>query len=131
MIEPLPLAYTTFASFSSWLRNLRNVSPFLIREPLAATAYGSDALTEGALSDTYGGNATTRDTIYNANKNVLSPLYGPYDSGTRFGFDDYGTDVYCFGSVDAVADSRGGVGTEDNIGSCSVDNTGGALCYDY
>ena len=86
---------------------------------------------EGALSDTYGGNSTTRTAIYNANYSLLNTLYGPYDSGTGFGCDDYGSYVLCGGSVGANANSDGHVTSDGDDWFCLVRREGDAHCLGY
>lgn len=87
---------------------------------------------EGALSDEYGGNSTTRSTIFNENKTFLNTLYGPYDnnSGNEQGCseDVYDGTLFCYGSVSTSQNPNSNVSVEDNSGACSVYYYGSASC---
>ncbi len=95
--------------------NTNNVTPFCI---------------EGALSDDYGGNSTTRETIYNSNYSVLNTLYGNDDDDESY-CDVNGTIIVCSGSVGADAFSDGLVSTDYNAAPCEVHYDGNAYCFIY
>ena len=90
---------------------------------------GTPFCIEGALSDAYGGDSTTRAAIYTANSDILYPIYGTYDSETELGCATDGSNIYCFGSVNAEVtyDGRTKVYLDDFL-SCVAHYSGTAGC---
>ena len=77
---------------------------------------------EGALDDYYGGNSTTRASIFTANVGVLNTAF-PSCNAT-----DTGSYVGCTGSVDGYAISSGDVNVNGDNGSPIVSYDGTAFC---
>ena len=82
---------------------------------------GTPFCIEGALSDTYGGNSTTRTSVFTTNSTILNDSTTGIWQGRCGGFS---SGISCPGSVFAYAYSSGDV----NVGGCTVNNYGSVYC---
>ena len=80
---------------------------------------------EGALSDTRGGNAATREAAYNANNTLLNDSTTGLWQGEC---SNYNSGIVCNGSVTADSNSAGGVYISEGSSYCYVGAYGDLAC---